>query len=121
MKSETKTEHTPTPWQLLFGGVASTPDWSIHPGATFKEAVERDAICHLPETTTKTVEQVGANAKFIVRACNAHEAMLDALKGVTEHYAELINSGDAGNWDPEQEAVIIKARAAVALAEKGEK
>jgi hypothetical protein len=30
-----------------------------------------------------------------------------ALLGLLNHYVALINSGDAGNWDPETEDVVI--------------
>jgi hypothetical protein len=36
-----------------------------------------------------------------------------ALKDMTEHYVALINSGDTGNWNPEDEDVVKKARAAM--------
>lgn len=37
---------------------------------------------------------------------NAHRA----LQGLVDHYTRLVNSGDAGNWDPEQEPVLVAAR-----------
>lgn len=36
-----------------------------------------------------------------------------ALNGMLEHYVGLVNSGDAGHWDPEGEAVVVMARAAL--------
>jgi len=36
-----------------------------------------------------------------------------ALLGMVDHYTQLVNSGDAGNWDPEKEPVVIAARAAL--------
>ena len=39
--------------------------------------------------------------------------MREALTGVLDRYVGLVNSGDAGNWDPETEDVVIKARAAL--------
>ena len=39
-----------------------------------------------------------------------------ALVGITERYTSLVNSGDAGNWDPEADDVVIAARTAIALA-----
>lgn len=36
-----------------------------------------------------------------------------SLSELLEHYCGLINSGDAGNWDPEEEQVVIDARAAL--------
>lgn len=38
----------------------------------------------------------------------------EALKALLDRYTSLVNCGDCGNWDPETEAVVIKARAALA-------
>lgn len=32
------------------------------------------------------------------------------LQVMTDHYCNLVNSGDAGNWDPESETPVINAR-----------
>ncbi|QOX80903.1 hypothetical protein FY034_18045 (plasmid) [Trichlorobacter lovleyi] len=53
-------------WQLMFAGVASTPDYTIRAGSSFKEALDGELICTFPETTTSTAEQVMANAKSCV-------------------------------------------------------
>jgi hypothetical protein len=37
----------------------------------------------------------------------------EALQALLDHYLSLVNSGDAGNWDPEAEEVVIAARAAL--------
>lgn len=39
----------------------------------------------------------------------------EALKHLLEHYVELARSGDCGNWDPETEEPVKKARAALEL------
>lgn len=44
----------------------------------------------------------------------------DALKALLERYTNLINSGDAGHWDPEREQVVIDARAALAAGDRGQ-
>jgi hypothetical protein len=36
-----------------------------------------------------------------------------ALEKLLDHYTALINSGDAGFWDPEEEPEVIEARAAL--------
>lgn len=46
--------------------------------------------------------------------------LLEALKDVTELYVSLVNSGDAGFWNPEEQKEIQAARAAIAKA-TGEK
>lgn len=42
--------------------------------------------------------------------------LLEALKLILDRYTGLINCGDCGNWNPEDEAEVIKARAAIAAA-----
>ncbi len=39
-----------------------------------------------------------------------------ALAGMVERYTSLANSGDCGNWNPEEEPEVIAARAALAKA-----
>ena len=41
-----------------------------------------------------------------------HE-LVDALKVMTNRYVELVESGDAGNWDPELETEVQQAREAI--------
>lgn len=41
----------------------------------------------------------------------------EALRALLEHYVQLVNCGDCGNWNPEEEAVVIAARVALLLAE----
>lgn len=56
------------------------------------------------------------DAEFIVRACNAHQALVDALDDLLDRYESLVISGDCGNWNPEHDDVVIKGNAALALA-----
>ena len=37
----------------------------------------------------------------------------EALEGTVKCYVDLVNSGDAGFWNPEEQSVIIAARAAL--------
>jgi hypothetical protein len=50
-------------------------------------------------------------AAYIVKAVNSHAALVEALRKMTDRYAYLVNSGDAGNWNPETEPEVIAARA----------
>lgn len=43
-----------------------------------------------------------------------NEILREALTALLNHYTSLVNSGDAGNWDPESEPVVIDARTALA-------
>jgi len=40
--------------------------------------------------------------------------LVDALAGLLKLYVDLGNSGDAGNWNPEEEPEVIAARAVLA-------
>lgn len=58
------------------------------------------------------------HAAFIVRACNAHEAMLEALRDLLEVAKSALQYADSVTV--EDRAVINKAREALRLAEGGE-
>lgn len=51
------------------------------------------------------------------RQLAAFPKLLAALKGLLENHLQLVNCGDCGSWDPETEAEVIAARAAIAAAE----
>lgn len=77
--------HTHIPWHLMFTGVASTPDYTIRAGETFKEALTGPLICSFPETTSRTQEEVTANAKLVAAA----PAMLHAFRLYRQAYGKL--------------------------------
>lgn len=41
------------------------------------------------------------------------EGLREALVGMVDMYIDLVNSGDAGNWDPEKDKEVIAARLAL--------
>ena len=43
-----------------------------------------------------------------------HAVALSALRELLERYTGLVNCGDCGNWNPEDEQPVIAARAALA-------
>jgi hypothetical protein len=51
-----------------------------------------------------------------IRLIAAAPDLLAALNELLERYCQLANSGDCGNWDPEEEAEVRAARAAIAKA-----
>ncbi len=65
-----------------------------------QSGVEREAIAFHVESQASTIEQLERDKAELEKA----------LHNMTEHYADLINSGDAGNWNPEEEPVVISAR-----------
>ncbi len=54
-------------------------------------------------------------AKAAIEAAGVGE-LVEALVGLTDHYTQLVNCGDCGNWDPETEPQVIAARTAIAKA-----
>ena len=44
-----------------------------------------------------------------------NQKLREVLQALLKRYVELVNSGDAGNWDPEAELEVIAARQALAL------
>ena len=70
-----KAEHTPIPWEL--GIDAENNNWSIMGGGI--------EITHLPFLTGSEDDDVAeANAEFIVRACNCHHKLLEALREIRD-------------------------------------
>jgi len=51
-----------------------------------------------------------ASKAIIVVAPEFMEALIDLLK----RYVGLVKSGDCGSWNPEEEAVVLKARRLIA-------
>lgn len=46
------------------------------------------------------------------------DQLFEALKMMTAHYCNLVNSGDAGNWDPDAEPEVQIARTAIQSVEE---
>lgn len=83
------TAHTPLPWRL-----GSTKK----DGMAFSREIETSLMGHCtvghtvaPSSSEAMIERAEANAAFIVRACNSHYELLEALKQVM---------GWIGNWHP---------------------
>jgi hypothetical protein len=101
--------HTKGPWEVkrsahkhdgAYDYAISAPDALV-----LAEAFGRDAVGRYPEAE--------ANAHLIAAAPDMYEA----LKTFVAEYVDLVESGDAGFWDPEKEAKVIAARSAIAKAE----
>lgn len=97
------TEHTPTPW--IFDGFNAL---QIFDG-------DLNLICYVVggqgyRTNEDTAKY---NAAFIVRACNAHYALVDALEEAVRHLAAPEGSTHEEPWP---ESPLGRARAAIKLA-----
>ena len=104
MPTKTKATHTPLPW------VANGLQVSWHkPDTNFSYRIA-DADFGGDEFDKPTVN---ANARFIVRACNSHEALLDAL-GIAALTLEAAYLNYGSNIAAKVAAKT--ARAAIALA-----
>lgn len=113
------TGHTPTPWlrvgQTVYAldetGNCNRFSTRVEGGWVWRSSAQVGA------SGDRTPEaELNANAEFIVRACNSHDALLEALRRMLGRYVELVNCGDCGSWNPETEAEVIAARAAIARA-----
>lgn len=110
-------KHTPLPWEVC-NGIDIYPVGDVQArhyvanvdpdNAPFEGGVSRD--------TDSTYQMKMADAEFIVRACNSHYDLLEALTTFVAEYVALVESGDAGFWDPEKEAKVIAARVAISKA-----
>ena len=100
-----KSKHTPTPWKAN--------KWA--PGWEISAPESHYTVCRLTDCNNEE-----ANAAFIVRACNSHDELLEALKGLllevtgahsgtSSIFAEELKSGRSFH--------IAVARAAIAKAE----
>ncbi len=106
-------EHTPTEWLVAEDDeFADTPFIPIEmpSGQKICEVYGSGENCDLTDEDRK-------RAAFIVRAVNAHDALVKALTDTLNTWVRLAVSGDAGNWDPELEPHVIAARAALALSQ----
>ena len=100
----TNAKHTPTPWFYSNGEVYDIKDNQICLVSYYQDG------------------RVKANAAFIVRACNSHDALVEALEALEARALEMRKLINPKTWsDLENMATveIINARAALALA-KGE-
>jgi len=70
MKPKTEPKHTPTPWGYTYDG---SSDWSIGP-------VNDPQSNPVMNVWSKDDDKARANAGFIVRAVNSHEALLKMAK-----------------------------------------
>jgi hypothetical protein len=116
-KSVARSTHTPGPWSVPHFATAkdeSDCDCTYvlaegYFGAVCSVHIDNGkAICD-GGNDAPPVEEAKANARLIAAAPD----LLAALQAMLERYTALVNSGDAGNWDPEIEDAVVDARAAI--------
>lgn len=97
--------HTPGPW-------FTTPSMPTRVLKQFRGGkIANELVCRT-DYAWATEGERRANARLIAAA----PELLEALESVLKNYVSLVNSGDAGNWNPEEEPEVQAALAAIAKA-----
>ena len=105
----TNTQHTPTPWYISETRLKTTIEIYIDGwGYTLADC---DAS-HSSLADKVGIEEVEANAAFIVKAVNCHDELLKALEGMLQIFLDVDDSADFENMK-----TVKAARAAIAKAE----
>lgn len=121
-------EHTKEPWNRIGRTINVGPKIKI--GVAYSSDDFEDD--HVKKEHSVTGEEAIANAAYIVRCVNSHEALVEALKALDEATCFLIIqlsrlicfSSTAGRDQPEESywddlnAARVKAQAALAAAEE---
>jgi hypothetical protein len=99
-------KHTPGPWHWDSDPIKGDPLGRV-----------RYQVTRVGKTIAQTYySSQDENAEADTRLIAAAPDLLRALQMMTAAYVELVNSGDAGRWNPETDAEVIASRAAIAKA-----
>ena len=98
-------KHTPTPWRIGRNGT----DYCVFAG---EDGLVAD--CDTSDDACGNKTDI-ANAAFIVRACNSHQALVDALKDLRGRF--LLVCENAGHSSKHALAAMAQADTALKLAE----
>lgn len=110
-------QHTPGPFVFEATPADHDPDLDLPDNCPFWIADEGgigEVIALVLETHRG---QAAANARLFAAAPD----LLSALHAITQRYVTLAESGDCGNWNPEEEPEVQAARAAIEKAEGTER
>ena len=93
------TKHTPGPWTI-----EAAPEYASMPCGGV-------ATVNTPNGLHVAVvcDVDSADARLIAAAPD----LLEALRCITAHYIELVETGDCGYWNPNKEESVILAHAAI--------
>jgi len=103
--------HTPTPWRCEANSIHRIT-FNILGKVIEKGSGAKQDFCVAKFCKVK-------DAAFIVRAVNAHDALVEALESLFKHCAMVHNAWGDGDNTREANDAVAKARAALKLA-KGE-
>lgn len=106
-------KHTPTPWRLAKSAVIEIRGVSQTPVVSWSGF----------DDSNRTTAEHKANAAFIVRACNAHDDMVAALRRAEQFIVNAIEA-NVGPKDVRDHALthhvaLVEVRAAIAMAATG--
>lgn len=101
-------QHSPLPWRV----------WQTLGGDGERQIIAADGLTGAQSYEVAWLDAhtcAPANAEFIVRACNSHYAMLEALKACSFAFAKLVAA--SGAFTDEYATVLDRASAAIQQAE----
>lgn len=96
---------TPRSDGLIIQEVDFVNDSAINP---IREAITRQVINTCDVGTKEALNKLGWH-----HTGDTTPSLRPALEALLKHYVDGVNSGDGGNWNPEEEPVVIAARAAL--------
>lgn len=102
--------HTPGPWYVSAGGVVSCGPVPMNP-----LPATRTGVFYMVSAKDQCAETEEADRRLIASA----PELLTALEVMVDQWACLAQSGDAGNWDHEDDDCVKRARAAIKKARQG--
>ena len=77
-------------------------------------SIQQDILCaKVPYLVMQMNERLWELESDFAIAKERERVLREALENLLYRYVELIKSGDCGNWNPEEELQVIKARAAL--------
>ncbi len=102
--------HTPTPWAIWVSPLDRTINISSAAGDEFVCA------CGVEVPGVEDTARMAADAAFIVKACNAHHPLVEALKELVSRVEDCDNPRDQGL--PSHDDSMQAARAVLASLEQ---